>query len=189
MVSINEKYNLNHIYHINTTSSVISIGSANSANTEELELFQKSLALASDLKRLPILRGIFASTDFSVAAPNEMNTSSIRNIKWSVELYNDDVESQDEGELLARWTLYCAQTNGVLEFVGFDMSSWDYEGGILLSDKVSIKGELFSSSNVATADFPADRFNGDVFLEIDWVPVSKSQLDDFIREHIYAKQD
>ena len=51
------KKELTHIYHDYEINRVISIGDTSSVNTKQLELFKKTLALTSDLKRLPFLMG------------------------------------------------------------------------------------------------------------------------------------
>lgn len=185
--NLDEKYNLNHIYRLPISATAIAVSSSSSTNTAELELFQKSLALTSDLERLPILRGIAGCFRPNATLPVDMGGSGVANCTVTVFLYNDDEDSQDSDELLGTWEFILSHTTNVITGVAVDDITWDFEGGVLLNDKISVKLTFATSTAVATTALGFGAV--DIYLEVDWVKLTDSEFNQYIKEHIYAKMD
>lgn len=190
MVTLDIKYNLNHIYRMNMGNDEIAIGSQSQTKYFYLKMFEKSLALTSDLKRLPILRGLAGSWMAQPWWINYMNASGLSAITVAINFYTAGDEDQVP-DIDDRVATYRMQMNQVVATNSMSLVkesfSWDYEGGVLLGDTIVLEMQIQCVANVAGAAFPKDTIKVDLYLEVDWVPISKGQFDEYLKEHIYAK--
>ena len=194
------KKNMTHIYHDNIKMAQIDIGSSKSVNNKQITLFDKSLVLTSDLKRLPLLLGgklmINSTGNFNL----DMGASNLDGLElWGVlmngsydaddftqpdDLINDEKARADI--LLMILGLCTIDTNKVL----FQLSDshWDFEGQKILYDAMTLLIFVEGNTNVSVANFDENNIELIMEIEIDWEPVSKAELEEFVLEHIYAKQ-
>jgi hypothetical protein len=197
MVNANQKYNLNHIYYKYCAPGNLAVGYHVELDVIDIELFNKSLALTSDLKRLPILRSIMVNERYGRLTAAQMQASAVTNAILTLIVLN---EKLNVAELETVWlnnlwedheVIYCAemtiqQTAGQLTYHQLNESAWSFLGGILLGSNLTIGLITATATNVAAAQLPpVGAF--DFFAEIDWQPVSKDEFEQFILENVYAK--
>ena len=201
MVNVGQKYNLNHIYDEKLYNGTILVGASSDTIIKGITLFERSLALTSDLKRLPILRSLSFLPDISALIVSSMTASNLTNLKVQIELFNENLTAEEYEIILADqeglitvdriWgaTIH-AYYNASLGFqLQIDCESWDFEGGKLLNDKLTLGLYAQANGNVAGTSFPPSMAGFTAFLEIDWVPVTKNEFQEFILENVYANDD
>lgn len=186
MVKPNLKYELNHIDSVGLASLGIAIGVQNSTAEVELQLFEKSLALTSDLKRLPILRSKKGIITFGGNIGGLMGGSGLGGLTATINLYNGIIDTKNIIDVME---VFVSQSGNIIQSTTENHESWDLEGGILLKDKLTMVLALSGSGLVAAADIPAGILFARWLLEIDWTPVSKKEFEEFILESVYAEQD
>jgi len=188
MVNLKTEYELNHIYHIRVLNTEISVGDKTCTITTLLELFQKSLALTSDLKRLPILRGITGTWLMYAGFDSSLVATGNGEFNCQVRLYNDD-DTSDIEQMIWEVMAYGAGDGTNLQCIALPALSWDYEGGVLLNNEIALWFEFSLKDDAVTNAFPASYIGVSLFLEIDWYPVSKKEFQEFILENVYAIND
>jgi len=185
LVDLGTKFNLNHIYQTADANDTMAGGTTYQQKVNTQELFERPLALASDLKRLPILRGLSGGIRAYASLRDNMLAAGCITSTVICSVYNGDVEADN---LIGRWAAHAFYWDATKSFdLEIEPVTWDYEGGVLLMDEINIVFEL------ANAPTNPNNFGAswayDLFLEIDWTPVSKAQLQDFIMEYLYARGD
>lgn len=201
MVKVNKP--LTHIYHADIDNlNAIVIGQNATRATLNYELFAKSLVLTSDLKRLPYLLGgkIFIWYDSHILV--NIVGSALTGIGFTVVLLNgtfdagnygnfneimDDNEAVDDILLVLHGSFHAAAGTAPVP-PNVPISHWDFEGKKILYDTISLLMFLDADTNVGTADFSASNIIPSFELEIDWEPINKAEMMEFLTEHIYAKQ-
>lgn len=197
MVNVGQKFNLNHIYYMRSTVGNLAVGEHAEVDHSEIVLFEKSLALTSDLKRLPVLRSINVAEIIARTAGANMQASGVNFALVHLFILNEEL---NVAELQAIWendlwedheVIYSAectivQSAGVVTSHQLNESGWGFLGGILLFNTLTIAVITESATNVASAELPPVCVF-DIFFEIDWVPVNKQQFEEFILENVYAK--
>lgn len=186
MVKMDVEYNLNHIYTLIINSPDIATGSDETETDGEIELFEKSLALTSDLKRLPILRSLIATINPAVTFYGKMTASNVTTVRVTLDVYTDEDRETENQIWHCSLILYVDGTNHVV-IVSKDEPSWDFEGGVLCFDKLYYTIKTQTETNVTTNDLN-DVGAIRLFLEIDWAELKKGQFEQYILENIYAKQ-
>ena len=194
------KKEFTHIYHEYIQMNEIVIGVAQSSAHNQVELFEKSLVLTSDIKRLPLLLGgklTFTTTGHLLT---NMAASVITGLVWTGFLMNGTYDANLYAEPYEVWEDDRAKDDILLHLFGVAISGsdaavldiqdshWDFEGKKILYDTITLL--MFAQSNVNVATSNLGRVNGYLTLEIevDWAPVSPAELKEFVLEHIYAKQ-
>ena len=175
---------LNHVEVIDSYSAGIPVGQLISTNAIELELFNKSLALAGDLKRLPFLRSIYGSVKVDPTMQAAMVASGLNVISVKFTLYNGKVDVDNIFGEFCGHVHYSTVTNWYAIYMN-DIE-WGLVGGLLLNNKLNVVVTIQANSNVAGITFPGFMFTSKVFFEIDWAEISKSELTEYITEHVYA---
>ena len=183
---------LTHFYQFAIDSPEVGIGSTQHLETNYLELYEKSLALASDLERLPILVGARAHVEGAAPMKAYMVAAGLSGIACHIDVVNEETDEGDEADnddIVVRasasfWSPVAAST---LSNMGSDFT-WDFEGGILLAATISLIAITNTDIAVAGAAFAAGAFTIYVTLEVDWVKVTQKELDQFIREFLYARK-
>lgn len=200
MVKIQKE--LTHIYHEIIRNDKIAIGNLTSVASKQIELFSKSLALTQDLKRLPFLLGGKVYFWVDAGALYNVGTATLTGLGITVVLLNGSYEdfldygvltlnekAMNDLLLVAHGTLHYHV--GVAEYnvaIQLPPSHWDFEGNIVLFDTITLMIFLDADTNVSVADYVENRIKAEMELEIDWRPFGKGELQEFIMEHIYAKQ-
>lgn len=175
-------YDLNHIYDLEFTPPNIGIGASQAAVESSLIMFDKSLALASDLKRLPILRGLAVMLRPTAALAAAIVAAGVTTIGAYLEIFRDD--DLNNKIYSSSILLYHDSVNHVY-YVAKDESGWDYEGGLLLNDRIWYRITVETNSNcTGVLNTP---IRGDMHFEIDWAEVSQQEFEQFILESVYAK--
>lgn len=189
-----------HIYTLTRLSPQLDIGDYEISEYSQLTLFAKTLPLTSDLKRLPVLLGINMKVLNSPDMSGEIVGGGVEYCTVTGVLLNGTYDSDDFiniRELLADerasddiigivqgyWGNDAAGlTNEIQDF------AWDYEGEKILYDTVSVL--LFMETEVVVANSAISHSMATVvaIMEIDWKPVSVKEVQEFIMEHIYARQ-
>jgi hypothetical protein len=195
------KYNLNHIYVTPIGNEAVVIGADQSIEIVELTLFEKSLALTSDLKRLPIIRGITIQLVPEATFCGYSNTCGVPGVKAECLVYNKTfTEAEIEAIFAANEQydnkndlLWCDHllvqyilASSVLSITR-NNAVWPFRGGVLADNVMTIALDLHMSGNVSTSDFPADEIKAIVFCEVDWVPISSKEFQEYILENVYAE--
>jgi hypothetical protein len=186
MVDFKKKlgYELNHISLISVPNAVIAIGAAVDVATSTVVLFEKSLALTSDLKRLPIARSINIDFRYAANVIASVIASGMGAIATRVIVYNgvadtDHIIMQADGFLY-----YNANGTVILK----PEKIWEYQGGFLLNDKILVEMDTLSAANVAGANFAAGTLTAIVNVEIDWAELGEKEFKDYILESVYGEQ-
>ena len=195
---------LTHIYHESRGNAVISIGDSSSVNARQDELFSKSLALTQDLKRLPFLLGGKVYFWLDAHALYNVGTATLTGLGITVVLLNGNYDAaefdtyadlvlneraQADVLMVCHGSLhYHAGANEYGVAVNATPSHWDFEGNVVLFDTISMFIFLDADTNVAAADYAINKVKAEYEIEVDWRPFSKAELQEFIMEHIYAKQ-
>jgi hypothetical protein len=191
MVKLSEKYNLNHFYRFAIEQNDIPSGFASTSGTQDFELYEKSLALTSDLKRVPILRGIHVSWDVSAGWVQSMGGEGIVEYNAEVQLYNAPADDQDDDEILGEWEMdltIVAGSPDVSKTIWADDEGYQFEGGILLNDTISFGTQVATDGTNVGADL-VSLATCVIVLEVDWVKLTKAQMNEFIQEHLFARSD
>jgi hypothetical protein len=193
MVRLEEKYNLNHFYRLVPDIPVISSGDSQQVDTttNSYEFYEKSLALTSDLKRVPILRAIHAS--WSPAAGWVQSIGGTGAVEWNgqVIMYNAPNADQDPDEILGEWEFdftIVAGSPDVAKTIWGDDEGYVFQGGILLNDTVSFKTSAATDGTNVSGDL-TPLAEVILVLEVDWVKLTKAQMNEFIQEHLFARRD
>ena len=190
MVDINKKlgYNLNHIYNDTIGNAQVEVGSKSQVNRQEINLFDKSLALTSDLKRLPVLRSFDINILLDTGILTQMSASGWMLCRIDAALYNCKISNISEEYRIGKVVAYVyydgTSANCMIQVGNLE---WDLEGGLLLYDKITMSCNIYGNANVDPA-IPAGEVNADFDIEIDWVKVTKSEFEDYLLEHVYAEQ-
>ncbi len=195
---------LTHIYHINVSQGTITVGSAYEASEEQEELFEKSLVLTSDIKRLPYLLGGKVGFWWDANILTNMLASGLSGVGVDAILMNGEYT----GNAFANLATLLADDNAKDDmllwshadfqlFVGtapeygvnieVQTGHWDFEGAVILYDKITLLIFSDANTNVSTTGFTTN-VKALAEIEIDWKQINKPELMDFIVEHIYAKQ-
>ncbi len=201
MVKINKQ--LTHIYHEQLTSETIGIGANRSTAVRDIELFEKSLVLTSDLKRLPYLLGgkLFIFYDSHILI--SLIASGLLGMGFTVVLMNGtydvaafdtygdlmgDDRAKDDVLLVLHGSFHSIATTNAGNVVHVPISHWDLEGEKILYNALTLLVFLDADTNVASATFGGTNIKANMELEIDWKPINKAEMMEFLTEHIYAKQ-
>lgn len=195
------KKELTHIYHRVKWAEAIAIGDASDQSHVHEELFAKSLVLTSDLKRLPYLLGGKVNIWYDSHILVNMVASGLVGLGFTVVLLNgsydsadfvhfgevlDDPRASDDVLLILHGSFHAAAGLAPVP-PNVPISHWDFEGKKILYDTITLMCFLDADTNVATAIFGSNiRFMYE--LEIDWQPLNKIEMMEFLMEHIYAKQ-
>ena len=200
--------NLNHIYNKVLPCPGLVIGLTFNSDTFELELFERSLALTSDLKKLPILVGIHCFPNIFSAIAQKKTSSGITGLATMLLIFNGDIDVDLEDSVFTRdadfidqlnesgnliWTGYWKGEQGgspvshILETV--NKPAWDYEGAILLTHELNFLVITAADAAVSSVDLPATLMSWHCMFEVDWMPVSKPKMTEYIVENVYARGD
>lgn len=197
------KKEMTHIYHGTVNSALIEIGAARSVNTKQTQLFEKSLALTQDLKRLPFLLGGKIYFWLDAHALYNVALSGLVGLGFTAVLINGSYQDEDFDTVFELFANEQAVSDILMichgnfhyhlsPLMGIDTelepSHWDFEGNVVLYDTITLCIFLDADTNVSTTDYLSGKIKGQYELEIDWRPFSSSELQEFIMEHIYAKQ-
>ena len=185
---------LNHFYKVNTNPTRIEIGDTTGlVNNDTIELYEKSLALMSELKRLPIIRSaeaIFGAADLFKL----MDASAINGFTLTVQMFNGKKEITSFGDYTDEDMFFhkelTIQVNDSTAATNTSSISL-VDGGfipkassILGKSEVTILTRLSADEVVAGAVF--DPMGVPIIIEVDWIKASKNQIDDYIREAWFA---
>jgi hypothetical protein len=192
MVKLEDKYNLNHFYRIEVDPPTIPDGeSVETDTTKEVEFYEKSLALTSDLKRVPILRAIHASWSLSAGWVQTMGGAGVAEWNGQIRMFNAPSNDQDIDEIIGEWEFdltIVAGSPDVAKTIWGDDEGYVFQGGILLNDTISFKNSASTDGTNASGDI-ASLSDLILVLEVDWVKLTKAQMNEFIQEHLFARRD
>lgn len=192
-----------HIYHMDIKAPTLDIGKEIIVAVVTLELYDKSLVLTSDIKKLPYLLGGSLKVFHDVSLRGDLAASGLGGVATHAILMNGDWSAILNGELryqeaildvpsrqkeillVAHSTVY--QNATIFYFVVVtDQAPWDFEGEHILYDTISLV--IFADVDTAVGGTPLGSYSwSEAILEIDWKDINKKELDDYIREHIFAR--
>lgn len=195
------KRELTHLYHQYIQNGQIAIGDFQITNEEKITLFEKSLVLTSDLKRLPYLLGGRLLIGLHANVATNIIASVINAITFDLVLLNGDYDAADFNEaedvitddkakddILLMAHGYIHALAGDTPTVDIQQSAWDFEGQKILYDTLTLLGFSYANANIGTAAFGPKNLKGFMEIEVDWKPLNKAEMMEFLMEHIYAKQ-
>lgn len=183
-----DRYNLNHAYPKAIDLPLIASGATYGASTTQIQLFDKSLALASNIVKLPVLRSI--TWTFYIQKPSSLGTTleaaNVNGIDWLAQLINKDAYDAEYSIDSTNLVFYHSDADQNTSWGGQVSRSRTFAGGILLSPTIAV----YVSSVVGVAAALDIAIQGQILmhLEIDWIEVTKAQFKDFILEHVYSKE-
>lgn len=197
------KKELTHIYHGIKDAGIVSIGSAQGWGHSYLELFEKALVLTADLKRLPYLLGgkIFITYDSHILI--DLIASGLVGMGFTIVLLNgtydagefqnftalmDNERAKDDILMVLHGSFHSIASTQAGNVINVPISHWDFEGKKILYDTLTLMSFLDADTNVATASWGGNNIRAAFELEIDWQPLNKAEMMEFLMEHIYAKQ-
>ena len=186
MVDLGQKFNINHIYQDEIASGEAIVTATVETFYDEIELFKRSLALSNDLKRVPIIRSMKMIPEFDANLAAHMTASSVVGISGELEIYNS--KAVDADKLIGKWTfhIYNGTTECMIDFEGDD---YGFKGGIMANNNLRVQGIYTTNAAVSGTALPADLIKVQYFIEIDWIPITSKEADEYIREFIFAEQD
>lgn len=195
---------LTHIYTLHRSIGSVNIGSSSRIQATPLELFAKTLPLTSDLKRLPYLLGFNMHVWLSPDISGEVGAGAVENIAFSGILLNgtytatfsraqdvlDDPRASDDIIGMCSGIVLTTGLIGADQPKSIDIQNfaWDFEGRKILYDTVTLLTFAETEVNVGDSAIAEDMIDIIVHMEVDWRPVSLKEIQEFIMEHIYAKQ-
>lgn len=178
--------NLNHILAWTNGNPSCAIGAVSVQLWDTIKLFDKSLPLTSDLKRLPCLVGFWADWELGTGWAQAMVASGVSHMVMQVEIYEHSVESRELDKLIYTCNIYLFQTGGAPGPIYAITPPFPLDGAVLLPHEIKIYVNLGFNVAVAGVDYPASEIRVNEFFEIDWVEVSKAEMTDYLLEHAYA---
>ena len=195
MVDLKTPYELNHIYSFWIANEERAVGTATPTVIEnELVTFEKSLALSSDLKRLPIIRSAQIIPHFDARLAAALTGAAVNLMTFRIRIFNrEDVPDQDDDDekdngLIGEVSCYCSVASSKWVILEVEHFEWFLKGGLVNdAGKVSMWGQIRFDGTTATNPIPAGYIEAICQLEIDWFPVSDKQMKDFAVEHIFAR--
>jgi len=194
-----------HIYLEGVLGASILVTEETAVAVENIELYDKSLVLTADLKQLPFLVGGGLQMIPDVSILNDLQTAGLDGATFTLVLLNGDYSvellSIEDGRyssnildiprrrkdvlLVAHFLILRDITSGELAIVQ-DPSQWDFEGDAILYDTITLA--LFADGGAAATGAGFGGYgHGEALLEIDWKSISAKELDEFIRESIFAR--
>lgn len=188
-------YNLNHNYHIYVANAVVSVGADNSVAEYEIELFPKTLPLAEDMDRIPILRRIDAIPALSYKMIQNTNSAGQYGAEFNLQIWNGEVKEIAVGNLEGSMDFLCSAqvlyneddaTPEQFALLLAEQIHRLFQGGIVLKNKITLKIVVNIPSAASGSALPYNMVNWHCFFEVDWTPVSKSEFDSYIRESIFS---
>lgn len=197
------KYNLNHIYVQPIGNEAVVIGQDETVEVVELTLFEKSLALTGDLKRLPVIRSINIQINPEVKIFGKLAAAGNNMLKAECLVFN---KAFSEAELEAIWAAeeqYAPKHDLVwsnfMVFVYDQLAqasicaftdanaTWPFRGGIMAKNILTLSFDIELGVVAAGADLDADLVTAVVYVEIDWVPISTNEFKEYILESVYTE--
>lgn len=196
------KKEFTHIYHEKVEANTVAIGDSLSNAIKNIELFQKSLVLTGDIKRLPVLLGGKLAFLINAHSFNKMSTSVLSGLEVAGVLMNGHYEQDDftdlaaiydddrakDDMLMTVWGIMAIKVPYDNPCIEITDSHWDFEGKTILYDTLTLIMFLAGNANVGSADLDGHLFNLTMEIEVDWEPINQKEMQEFIMEHIYAKQ-
>lgn len=191
-----------HIYSEYVSATSINTGEATSIAAVPIVLFDKSLVLTSDLKRLPYIVGGKCAVYFDPTIHTDLVTSVLAGLHVTVALFNGDMVSELDGannltwiqaimDVLSRKKELLMVAHGLiwrdvqnLE-LEFDHGQFLYSGEKILYDTLTLA--IFANSDANPTQALASFAWGEVVIEVDWKEFSEADLKEFLLEHVYAR--
>lgn len=196
-----------HIYVEFIQAPVLKIGDELQTATIPIELYERSLVLTADIKRLPLLLGGSLKILLDASLESDLQAAGLDGFSIHVVLLNGDYSGIFIEDSLFRYVVDLlgvagrrkdvllvghahiqrdAVTNNYYNLV-IDNDSWDFEGEVVLYDTISLV--IFAEATGAAAGSPMGSYAwAEAILEIDWKPISTKELDEFIRESVFARE-
>lgn len=196
MVKIkNLGYNLNHQYRLYAQQDAeIAVGDKQYTKTFEILLYPKSLPLAEDMDRVPVIRAIHIVPVFAPNLLQLLGATGNYGLEGVCNVWN----GVEESPAIPRETMDLIAKN--FFFINWDDASpqafvlskiedthWSFSGGIVGSNKISIVLDIFLGVVAAGSALPANVINWDVFVEVDWAKVSHSEFQEYIMEVAFTQ--
>ena len=199
------KEEMNHIYkhsfHKQIDASLtIPNGSQYQNYKGEIELYEKSLALSSDLKRLPIIRAL-ETVHYAKSLIDNICDAGVSDLTILIQIFNgkktllaDDWDPEDyvEDEDLIYYSIdswsFNTSTKANITAVG-EIHEGGYipkESSILGRNKITIFAQLTAAGNTSAALTYSDIVT---IAEIDWQSVSKKQVQEYIMEDYFREDE
>jgi len=191
-------YEINHFYSIRGRTPEVAVGDTNANNEDILRIFSKSLPLGVDMDRIPVLRGINIIPLVCGTVSQMLNASGLWGIEVTCEVWNGSSEARSEDnnfesmDLLGFANFTWNEDDATAEmYAGTICNQFNknFQGGLLLSNKITVETNVYCSAAVATNVIPENICPFDVFLEVDWFPVSKEEAQQYLNEMLYAEED
>lgn len=174
----------------------------------ELQLFARSLALTSDLEKLPILYSINPHLYFSNLIFATLAGAGMAEVNVFVYVFNGDIDIMILDDLAVNTTdaqmsqqiiesdnliylcnrhIFYDSTNHVAT-IDYNEPIYVRKGGELLSNEINIVLRTECDGAPVGNNFYGDSCNLFMTIEVDWQKVSKNKIDDYIREAVYSKK-
>lgn len=160
----------------------------------EIELFEKSQALTSGIEKLPFVRDI----DTIVQIDGFMGEMDAANATWvscqcSVfvgEKDPDEAYDFKDGDMIytknKQWSTNAAAIASITAcHVEEDGGMIPKQSSILAGNKLTFVGTIATGA-AAAADLTIDHVC--LMVEIDWKPITKKQLQEYVTEYIFARK-
>jgi len=194
-----------HIYFDYLEAGEITVGAEKDVVSEGIELYDKSLVLTSDIKRLPHLLGGSLKAFYDSSLIDDLIASGLTGIDITVVLMNGDysgifiggtndyvpdlleVPSRRKDVLMVSHKIFSLNAaNNVIIFQE-DNDFWDFEGEVILMDTITLV--IFANAGSAVSSVALASYAwAESILEIDWKPISNKDLQDYVMEHVFARQ-
>lgn len=190
-----------HLYSEHVQAADIQIGQNYKAAAETITLFEKSLVLTSDLKRLPYLVGGKLSCYFDTTIHSDLVTAVLAGLHITSVLLNGDWKATIDGQigtyksiiqdkpgrrkeiLLVAHGFVWRDTATLMIY--FEPEHFQYVGEKVLYDTITLA--LFADAGAAAQAALASYAWSEMLIEVDWKPLNEDDLQEFLMEHIYAR--
>ena len=196
-----------HIYLEYCVMEAIGSGKESTVSVKHIELYDKSLVLTSDIKQLPFLVGGGLNGFFDPSIMDDLVASGASGMQCDMVLLNGQYDDALFGDALNYGALYQSdilaipgrrkdvllvahisimhKTAAATTVFFNDPSKWDFEGEAILYDTLTLL--CFTNTDVSLGAGFSGYGHCEAILEIDWKPISTKEMDEFIRESIFAR--
>ena len=181
-------YNLNHIYKISLGTTAIVSGQSQSVANVTQEFFKKSLILTSDLKRIPVLRGYHIEHQCGPAMKSKMGAANVETCVLNTEVYRG-LNQQDEDSLFGLDSIFFKSDVDENTALNLNNIAKSYGGGIIMPRVINVNLIITCSTPTATDNISASFGFTRIWLELDWVAVTKAKFHEWLMENVYVDED
>lgn len=174
------------IRFVDVDNDLIAIGAATSTKQVEIEFYDKNLILTQGWDQLPVLESFFINAFPTANWAANLNASGQGTARFLMQIYNCEKDDIDDDHLIGTAVGICMQSAGApIQIFWQDIQ---VDKNIPLRNKITFQCTATLPGNAAGANFPANFWSFNVFLDVDYVKYTNDQLKDWIMKELFIDQ-